>query len=444
MLNRIFTLFLLVWVSFAWTQNGFEIKNNRKKVTIPFKLVNNLIVVPVNVNGTNLNFLLDTGVSETLLFSLDETEQVKFENIERVRFTGLGNKEPFEGLKSSNNSLKIEDFVDANHTLYIVLDQDINISSQVGFPINGILGYHFFKNYPIEIKYKRNKIIVYDTIARVSKRIKKSYKKIPISIEENKPYIQSKVFLSDFELDAKLLIDTGNSDALWLFQERLGTIPIPENNFNDFLGKGFSGNINGKRARLISFAIDEFIFKKPLISFPDSLSTVGLSMVENRVGSVGSEIMKRFNTIYDYPAKTIYLDKNSNFILPFNFNMSGIDVQHEGVQWVKEAYEDASAAATSSQVTFESGDNKVVRNLKYKFELKPSYSILNIRKGSPADLAGLKEGDVIIKINSNFAHNYTLEEIKDILKSEEGKTIILEVERKGLPIKVKFQLKSII
>ena len=149
MLNRIFTLFLLVWVSFAWTQNGFEIKNNRKKVTIPFKLVNNLIVVPVNVNGTNLNFLLDTGVSETLLFSLDETEQVKFENIEKVRFTGLGNKEPFEGLKSTNNSLKIEDFVDTNHTLYIVLDQDINISSQVGFPINGILGYHFFKNYPI-------------------------------------------------------------------------------------------------------------------------------------------------------------------------------------------------------------------------------------------------------------------------------------------------------
>ncbi|MBL7886804.1 MAG: aspartyl protease family protein [Flavobacterium sp.] len=443
MLNRIFTLFLFVWVSFAWTQNGFEIKSNRKKVTIPFKLVNNLIVVPVNVNGTNLNFLLDTGVSETLLFSLDETEQVKFENIEKVRFTGLGNKEPFEGLKSSNNSLKIEDFVDLNHTLYIVLDQDINISSQVGFPINGILGYHFFKNNPIEIKYKRNKIIVYDTIARVSKKIKKSYKKIPISIEENKPYIQSKVFLSDYELNAKLLVDTGNSDALWLFQEKMGTIPIPEDNFVDFLGKGFSGNINGKRARLTSFVIDEFKFKKPLISFPDSLATSGISMVENRIGSVGSEIMKRFNAVYDYKDKSIYLNKNDNFILPFNFNMSGLDVQHEGVQWVKEAYEDMSTA-TSSQVSFESGDNKVVRNLKYKFELKPSYSILNIRKGSPADLAGLKEGDVIIKINSNFAYNYTLEEIKDILKSEEGKTITLEVERKGLPIKVKFQLKSII
>lgn len=443
MLNRVFRLFLFIWVSFAWAQNGFEIKNNRKKVTIPFKFVNNLIVVPVNVNGTNLNFLLDTGVSETLLFSLDETEQVKFENIEKIRFTGLGNKEPFEGLKSSNNSLKMDDYVDTNHTLYIVLDQDINISSQVGFPINGILGYHFFKNYPIEIKYKKNKIIVYDTIARVAKKIKKAYKKIPISIEENKPYIQSKVFLSDYELNAKLLVDTGNSDALWLFQEKMGTIPIPENNFVDFLGKGFSGNINGKRARLTSFAIDEFIFKKPLISFPDSLATTGISMVKNRVGSVGSEIMKRFNVIYDYKASTIYLNKNGNFILPFNFNMSGLDVQHEGVQWVKEAYEDRSSA-TSSQVSFESGDNKVVRNLKYKFELKPSYSILSIRKGSPADLAGLKEGDVIVKINSNFAHNYTLEEIKEILKSEEGKTITLEVERKGIPIKVKFQLKSII
>jgi PDZ domain/Aspartyl protease len=443
MLKKVFMLFLFIWVSFAWAQNGFEIKNNRKKVTIPFKIVNNLIVVPVNVNGTNLNFLLDTGVSETLLFSLDESEQVKFENIEKVRFTGLGNKEPFDGFKSSNNSLKIEEFVDPNHTLYIVLDQDINISSQVGFPINGIIGYHFFKNNPIEIKYKRNKIIVYDTITRVLKKIKKSYKKIPISIEENKPYIQSKVFLSNYELDAKLLIDTGNSDALWLFQEKMGAIPIPENNFVDFLGKGFSGNINGKRARLTSFVIDEFKFKKPLISFPDSLATIGISMVENRVGSVGSEIMKRFNAIYDYKANSIYLNKNDNFILPFNFNMSGLDVQHEGVQWIKEAYEDMSTA-TSSQVRFESGDNKVVRNLKYKFELKPSYSILSIRKGSPADLAGLKEGDVIVKINSNFAHNYTLEEIKDILKSEEGKFISLEVERKGISIKVKFQLKSII
>jgi S1-C subfamily serine protease len=164
-------------------------------------------------------------------------------------------------------------------------------------------------------------------------------------------------------------------------------------------------------------------------------------MVQNRVGSIGSEIMKRFNAIYDYQNSTVYLNKNDNFILPFNFNMSGLDIQHEGLQWIKEEYE---VNAASSQVSFESDGNKITRNLKYKFILKPTYSILSVSKGSPADLAGLKENDVIVRINYNFAHNYTLQEIKEILKSEEGKTITLEVERKGKPIKVKFQLKSIL
>lgn len=443
MLNKVTRLLLLLFISIGWSQNGFELVSKKKKISIPFKFINNLVIIPVEVNGTKLNFLLDTGVSETLLFSLDESEQVMFENIERIQFSGFGNREPFEGLKSSNNKVYVKDYVDNNHTIYIVLDQDINISSQVGFPINGIIGRRFFENNPIEIRYRKNKIIIYDTITSVSSKIKKKYEKIPISIEEGKPYVQTKVGFENHkdQLDAKLLIDTGNSDALWLFQEKNESVIIPEKNYIDFLGKGFSGNIYGKRARLQSFELGKFKFKKPLISFPDSTATIGLQMVENRVGSIGSEIMKRFNAIYDYKNGVIYLDKNGNFITPFNFNMSGLDVQHEGLQWVKETYEEKKA---SSQVSFESSGNTVKRDLQYRFELKPSYSILSVRKGSPADLAGLKQGDIIIKINSNYAHYYTLQEIKDILRSEEGRTVTIEVERKGIIIKTRFQLKSII
>jgi len=40
-----------------------------------------------------------------------------------------------------------------------------------------------------------------------------------------------------------------------------------------------------------------------------------------------------------------------------------------------------------------------VNNLKYKFELKPIFVIANVRKNSPADIAGFQKEDVIIKIN---------------------------------------------
>jgi hypothetical protein len=42
------------------------------KVKIPFQLINNLVFIPINVNGVELTFLLDSGVKETILFSLEE------------------------------------------------------------------------------------------------------------------------------------------------------------------------------------------------------------------------------------------------------------------------------------------------------------------------------------------------------------------------------------
>lgn len=443
MFCRLIQLLIVLSLTFSWSQNGFEFQGKKDIIKIPFKLVNNLVIIPLNVNGTSLNFLLDTGVRETLLFSLDETDQVKFESIEKIKLTGLGNQEPFDGFKSSNNLVSCKGFVDKNHIIYIVLDQNINISSQVGFPINGIIGYHFFKNHSIEIKYKQNKINIYNSINSISKKAKNKYQKASISIEEGKPYIQTKIVFENqsVDFDAKLLIDTGNSDALWLFQDKNAAIRIPEKTYSDFLGKGFGGNIYGERGRLKSFKLGGFIFNKPLISFPDSTATEGIEMVEDRVGSIGSEIMKRFNTLYDYQNNAIYLEKNGNFILPFNFNMSGLDIQHEGLQWVKEAYD---LNNTNTGLSFESDGERVTRTLKYKFVLKPSYSILSIRKGSPADLAGLKEGDVLIKLNSNFIHNYKLEDINSILKSEEGRTIYIEVERKGVLFKTKFKLQKVI
>src|SRR5690606_37836898 len=49
---------------------GFFIKDGSKKVQIPFTQVNNLIIIPISINGgPPLNFLFDTGVKSNILFS---------------------------------------------------------------------------------------------------------------------------------------------------------------------------------------------------------------------------------------------------------------------------------------------------------------------------------------------------------------------------------------
>ena len=168
-------------------QNSFQIVN-AKKVVIPFKLINNLIFIPITVNGAELTFLLDTGVAETTIFSL-ENKEMKLSPLESVKFSGLGGNASIMGFKSDHNVGKIgKHFVNDSFTLFIILDQDFNISSHVGIPVNGIIGYHFFKNHPVMIDYASKKITVYQDNELFTKKIKK-FNEMPISIERNKPYV---------------------------------------------------------------------------------------------------------------------------------------------------------------------------------------------------------------------------------------------------------------
>lgn len=441
--NSLF-LIIVLFITNSFSQNGFRLEKNKNKAVIPFKFINNLIIIPIDVNGTTLNFLLDTGVEKTILFSLEENKEVVFSNLEKVMFKGIGSNEPFEGLKSSENKFSINGFNDPNHIIYIVLNQDINISSQIGFPVNGIIGYQFFKDYIIDINFNRKRIVIYKNINKILKRLEKKYTKTSISIEENKPYINTIIKLENNpdEIKAKLLIDIGNSDALWLFKEKDKRIKASSKNFDDYLGLGFSGTVYGKRCRIEKFQISNFIFKEPIVAIPDSIATNNIEMVIDRVGSIGSEIMKRFSIVFDYANNQIYLKKNDNFKLQFNYNMSGLEIQHEGLEWVQATRE--IDPGNSSVFIDSNNGGKVTKNIKYQFELKPSYSIFSVRKDSPADLIGLKIGDKIVTINSRFAYNYTLQEIKDILKSEEDKIITLEVIRNNKTLNFKFVLKNMI
>lgn len=437
-IKRFLCLFFLLLIStFATAQENFVLDNHHNKAVIPFKFINNLIFIPIKVNGVELNFLLDSGVEETILFSLEETTEVSFINPQKIMLKGLGSEQSIEGLKSTDNRLETHGMLSKNHLVYIILDQSFNLSSHVGIPVNGIVGYQFFKDNIVVIDYKKKKLTVYDKIEKIKASKLRKFSSIPLSIERSKPYIITNLKINGIQKKSKLLIDIGNSDAVWLFQS--DTVALPTKKVEDFLGKGFSGDILGHRAKIDNFSIADFVFEKPIAAFPDSTSVRNVKMVANRVGSVGGEVLSRFTTILDYQNQRLYLKKNGNYKKPFQYNHSGITIQHNGLQWIQET---VSLHTPTPVYTSEGETKKQTTDFKFEFKLKPVFEIANIRKNSAAEKAGLKQGDVLLSINDNAIHKFSLQQINELLKSDGGKFLSLKIERKEKILNFKFKLEN--
>lgn len=430
---------LLITIMPVFSQEGFVFDRGVEKVTVPIALINNLVFIPIKVNGVELNFLLDTGVEETILFSLEDNPEVNFYNTEKITLRGLGSEEAIEGLKTTNNILELDGARKDHQLIYVILDQSFNLSSQIGIPVNGIIGYQFFKDNLVRIDYINKKLIFYKDNDENQKRIEKKFVKKAITIERFKPYMVAEVDINELKTPVKLLIDTGNSDSVWLFQDLSDKIKVPSKNFDDFLGKGFSGDIEGKRARISSFSFDRYNFKSPIVAFPDSSSIKNVRMVKDRIGSVGGEILKRFSVVFDYKNAQLYLKKNSRFNEPFSYNKSGIEIKHNGIQWVKETVK-METVPMPGTIKFDSEGNNTSNDFKYKFVLKPIYEIANIRKKSAAAKCGLRVGDIIVSVNKSPAYRYSLGKLNELFKSEEDKMIYLEINRNGAIIKLDFQL----
>ncbi|RYZ76783.1 MAG: signal protein PDZ, partial [Proteobacteria bacterium] len=267
MLRHAILCFLFVVSSMAQAQGNFRFSSDKSRTVIPFKLINNLIIVPAKLNGVDLNFLLDTGVEETILFSLKDNNEITFENAETIQLRGLGSQAPIEGLKSRNNRLEFKDLHDDNHDIYIVLDQGFNFSSHIGVPVNGIIGYQFFRNNLVQIDYDARKITVFNDREKARAKIRRKFESFPLSIEFRKPYVTASIVQNERPVGTKLLLDTGSSDAVWLFEERSDSIALPEVFFEDFLGRGFSGDVHGKRGRIDKFVFGRFAFASPIAAF---------------------------------------------------------------------------------------------------------------------------------------------------------------------------------
>ena len=72
---------------------------------------------------------------------------------------------------------------------------------------------------------------------------------------------------------------------------------------------------------------------------------------------------------------------------------------------------------------------------RYKISLHPAFEVAEIREESPAALAGIQKGDIIIAVNGKLTHRHSLQEVAEMLNEAEGKGIRLLVDRNGTSLR---------
>ncbi|WP_317168342.1 aspartyl protease family protein [Pelagihabitans pacificus] len=405
-----------------------------------FELINNLIVIPMEVNGSELSFILDSGVGKPILFNLFDQDSLQINKVSEITIRGLGDGEPIEALSSKENHFKLGGIENRDQQLYVVLDKNMNFSPNLGIPIHGIIGYDLFRDFVVDINYASKTIKFHDPISYKYKTGKK-YETLPLSIIRKKAYVTGEVFLKDEEnIPVRLLVDSGSSDAIWLFENE--EIDIPDKNYEDFLGKGLNGDIFGKRTMVKGFKIGSFVLEDAKAAFPDAASFNEIKNLGDRNGSLGGEVLKRFNIIFDYPKGQITLRKNHSFNDPFQYNMSGLDLQHDGLRYISERITDQRGILRNDKNKGGFGNVQLLFQNQTRLSLVPEIIVSGIRAGSPAAEAGLREGDVILAVNGKKVHTYKLQEILHMLNEKEGKRIKVLIERSNSDLLFSFVLKN--
>lgn len=383
---------------------GFSLADGRKRVEIPIEIYNNLVVVPVVLNGAlPLKFILDTGVRTAILTQKTFTDILNLAYSRKYTISGPGGEHMIDAYITNNVSLELPGVTGRGHALLVLGEDYLELRNYLGTDVHGILGYELFSRFIIEIDYEKKVLTLYQP-KRFHKR--RSYQSIPIRIEDTKPYIATAVILADgTQLTAKLLVDSGASHGLMLEPSSDSRIEVPDSTVSSIIGRGLGGEIMGKVGRIKSLRLGKYEVDGVIANFPDPNSyfdSLKLGSTK-RNGAIGGEVLSRFTTIFNFPKEEMYIKKNSSFKKKFHYNLSGLTVKAKG----------------SRLNVFE---------------------VTSVREKSVADIAGLLAGDLVMSINGIQTHTLDLNTIQGFFNNKPGKKINVVVDRKGQQLKFSFSL----
>ncbi|MCZ8215323.1 MAG: aspartyl protease family protein, partial [Cyclobacteriaceae bacterium] len=103
---------------------GFSIAEGRKRVEIPIEIHNNLVVVPVLLNGMlPLKFIVDTGVRTAILTEKTYTDILNLSYSRKYTIAGPGGENIIEAYVTNGVELQLPGVNGRGHAL-LVLQED--------------------------------------------------------------------------------------------------------------------------------------------------------------------------------------------------------------------------------------------------------------------------------------------------------------------------------
>jgi hypothetical protein len=270
------------------------------------------------------------------------------------------------------------------------------LTTVYGERVDGIIGYSVLSRYIIKIDYDSLKL---DFCSRGTIRYPRGgYLFRPILGTLPIQYARVKDGTTH---TAKFLHDIGAGVCLMLSKDFAEDSAVLQKKRKLWAkeGEGVGGKIDMHLTVIKEFKFGPYRFRNvPTYIFDDVYNVTSYPFLG---GLIGNDILRRFNAVLNYEKKEIYLLPNSHYREPFDYSYSGIELYYI---------------------------NGVVE-------------IGDVAKGSPAEAAGVQEGDIVIAVNNNFSQN--LNQYKIALQSA-NERLKLIVRRNGELKQFEFKIKSIL
>ena len=394
-------IFVLLLIANTLNAQSTEVLNStykwfgdQKQITVPFKLVRNLIVIPIEINNVKFDIALDTGFPNPGI-NINNNKKATETNF---KYTGEmdvvgANGATLTAKTASGVKFKIDNIEFSNQEV-TVMPENPNLAL---FPFDGAIGNEILSRFIVDINYGTKLLTILEPSAYIKKE---GAKEIKINFVDNFPTVTGSVTMeSGAVIPVNMVLDLGAGHTLALILGSQKEIVLPKNNIKTILGRGATGEVFGYKGRIKNFTFNGFSFDNVLVSFNENRR-----FAFEKDGNLGSVIMQRFDLTLDFPGKRIFLKPNTFFRDPFEFNMAGLIL------------------ARTPQGTAK---------------------ISQIIENSEGEKAGLKTGDIILKVNNKEAGQIDATEFNKLFE-EENQVVELVIKRGETTKTISVKLRRII